>query len=379
MIELDPVPLTYLAVGVATLLAALLPRLLRAAPLSMPILFVAAGIVVFALIPDLPDPDPDPLAHTEVAVHLTELCVIISLMGAGLALNRPLGWRRWSSTWRLLGITMPLSMIAVGLLGWTMLGLGVAAAVLIAAVLAPTDPVLASEVQVSKPAQDPEHDDDEVRFALTSEAGLNDGLAFLFTWAAVGIAIAGIAPSGWLGHWLAVDLVWRIAAGVGVGAACGWLLGRMLFSTASERRRITDGAHGFIEQIERLLTVAVLVLVGGAVSRGALEGIGLIDIVFVAAVLLVVRPLAGSIGLAGGVTRRRERMVIAFFGVRGVGSLFYLAFALQEANFPGGDRLWAVTLLAVLGSVIVHGITATPAMRSLDRRHGRLPEEPAPA
>jgi NhaP-type Na+/H+ or K+/H+ antiporter len=321
---------------------------------------------------------------------------------------------------------MPLSMIAVGLLGWTMLGLGVAAAVLIAAVLAPTDPVLASEVQVSKPAQDPEHDDDEVRFALTSEAGLNDGLAFLFTWAAVGIAIAGIAPSGWLGHWLAVDLVWRIAAGVGVGAACGWLLGRMLFSTASERRRITDGAHGFIalaatfltygltelvhgygfiavfvaalvlrsnarhhdyvrvlhgfvEQIERLLTVAVLVLVGGAVSRGALEGIGLVDIVFVAAVLLVVRPLAGWIGLAGGVTRRRERIVIAFFGVRGVGSLFYLAFALQEANFPGGDRLWGVTLLAVLGSVILHGITATPAMRSLDRRHGRLPEEPAPA
>lgn len=424
MIELDPVPLTYLAVGVATLLAALLPRLLRAAPLSMPMLFVAAGIVVFALIPDLPDPDP--LAHPEVTVHLTELCVIISLMGAGLALNRPLGWRRWSSTWRLLGITMPLSMIAVGLLGWTMLGLGVAAAVLIAAVLAPTDPVLASEVQVSKPAQDPEHDDDEVRFALTSEAGLNDGLAFLFTWAAVGIAISGIAPSGWLGHWLAVDLVWRIAAGVGVGAACGWLLGRMLFSTASERRRITDGAHGFIalaatfltygltelvhgygfiavfvaalvlrsnarhhdyvrvlhgfvEQIERLLTVAVLVLVGGAVSRGALEGIGLIDIVFVAAVLLVVRPLAGWIGLAGGVTRRRERMVIAFFGVRGVGSLFYLAFALQEATFPGGDRLWAVTVLTVLGSVILHGITATPAMRSLDRRHGRHPEEPAPA
>lgn len=419
MIELDPAALTYLAAGLATLLAAVLPRLLHAAPISMPMLFVAVGMVAFALIADLPDPDP--LAHPVITLHLTELCVIVSLMGAGLAINRRLGARRWSSTWRLLGITMPLTMIAVGFLGWTMLGLGAAATVLIAAVLAPTDPVLASEVQVSEPAADPDHDDDETRFALTSEAGLNDGLAFLFTWAAVGIAVAGIDPAGWLGHWLVVDLGWRLAAGIGVGFACGWGLARLLFAAPSARLRVTTGAHGFValaatflayglaelvhgygfiavfvaavtlraharhhhfmrvlhsfvEQVERLLTVAVLVLVGGAVSRGALEGIGVAEVAFVIIGLVVIRPLAGWIGLARGATGGHERMVIAFFGVRGVGSLFYLAFALQEAEFPGAQRLWAIVMLTVVASVVLHGITATPVMRALDRHRGRTPE-----
>lgn len=202
---LDPVGPLYFAASVATLVAALLPRLLRRAPVSMPIVFVAAGVGAFALFPDLPDPDP--LQHPEFALHLTELCVIVSLMGAGLAINRRFQWRTWSSTWRLLAITMPLSIVAVALLGWWGLGLGAASAVLLAAALAPTDPVLASEVQVSEPLTDDNDDadaddDDEARFAITSEAGLNDGLAFPFTYAAIAISLVGFAPSGWLGEWL---------------------------------------------------------------------------------------------------------------------------------------------------------------------------------
>ena len=419
--ELSDPSVVYLAGGVVTLLAAVLPRALLRVPMSMPTVFLAAGVAAFAAVPQLPDPDP--VEHEAFAVHLTELCVIISLMGAGLALNRPPGLRRWGSTWRLLGITMPLTMLGVGLLGWWVLGLGAAAAVLLAAVLAPTDPVLATEVQVSEPVDDPEGEDDEARFALTSEAGLNDGLAFPFTYAAVAISVAGVAPSGWLGRWLWLDVGWRLAVGVLAGLGVGWLLGRLLFSQFAERRRLTEHTqgfaalaatflaygvaeiaegygfvavfvcavtlraaerqheyhrvlHSFIEQIERLLTVGILVLLGGAVARGLLDGVGWRQVAVAAAVLLVVRPLAGWVGLARGRTGPTERRVIAFFGVRGIGSLFYLAFALSEGEFADADRLWATVALVVIGSVLLHGVVSTPAMRRLDRArraaaHGR--------
>jgi NhaP-type Na+/H+ or K+/H+ antiporter len=416
MIHFDGAGAIFAGIGLATLAAALLPRVLGKLPISMPMVFLAAGMIVFAVIPDLPDPLPTD--HPEFALHLTEVCVIISLMGAGLALNRLPGRHRWSSTVRLLAITMPLTMLAVGILGWWVLGLGVASAVLIAAALAPTDPVLATEVQVSEPVTDAEGDDDEARFALTSEAGLNDGLAFPFTYAAIAISISGVAPSGWLGGWLLVDVAWRLTVGVALGLAVGWLLGRLFFSRVADRLRMTEKAEGFVaiaatflaygitelaegygfvavfvcacairgserahgyhavlhkfvEQIERLLTVAVVVLLGGAVARGLLAGIGWPEVAVALAFLLIIRPLAGWIGLTPGKTGPRERAVIAFFGVRGVGSLFYIAYALQEGEFPGADRLWSVVALVVVGSIVIHGIAATPAMAFLDRRRRR--------
>lgn len=415
---LDPVGLIYLGAGIATLLAALLPRLLGRVPVSLPIVFVGAGMTAFALFPELPSPDPT--RHSSVALHLTELCVIVSLMGAGLAINRAFNWRTWSTTWRLLAITMPLSIIAVALLGWWGLGLGVASALLLAAALAPTDPVLASEVQVSEPiTEEEEGDDDEARFAITSEAGLNDGLAFPFTYAAIAVSLAGVAPGGWLGEWLMLDVVWRLGAGVFVGLGAGWLLRRLFFSTFSERLGFTrkaDGLialaatflaygaaeviegygfiavfvcactiraaerthglhavlHTFVEQVERLLTVVVLILLGGAVARGILEPLTVPDILLALAVLLLIRPAAGLIALTPGKTGPRERGVIAFFGVRGVGSLFYIAYGLQNGDFPDGDRLWAIVSAVILGSILVHGMAATPTMALLDRARSRI-------
>lgn len=415
--SLDPVGLLYLAASIATLVAALLPRLLGRVPVSMPIVFVAAGMGAFALFPDLPDPNP--LQHPDLTLHLTEVCVIVSLMGAGLAINRRFSWRTWSTTWRLLGITMPLSIAAVAFLGWWGLGLGVASAVLLAAALAPTDPVLASEVQVSEPLTDDEGgDDDEARFAVTSEAGLNDGLAFPFTYAAIAISLAGVAPSGWLGKWLLLDVLWRLSVGVLVGLGVGWLLRRMFFSSVSQRLGFADRADGFIalgatflaygaaeiaegygfvavfvcactiragerahglhavlhtfvEQVERLLTVVVLILLGGAVARGLLEAVAIEDVLFAIVLILIIRPLLGWLGMTPGKTGPRERGAIAFFGVRGVGSLFYIAYALEHGDFPGAERLWAVASLVVLGSVLVHGVAATPAMALLDRARRR--------
>ncbi|MGI5188867.1 cation:proton antiporter [Promicromonospora sp. CA-289599] len=416
MIELESSGGLFVALGLATLAAALLPRVLGRAPISMPMVFLLAGFVGFLLLPTLPDPDP--LEHGTIALHLTEICVIVSLMGAGLALNRPLGWRSWSTTWRLLAIAMPLSMLAVGLLGWAALGLGAASALLLAAALAPTDPVLATEVQVSEPVTEAEAEDDEVRFALTSEAGLNDGLAFPFTYLAIAVSVAGVHPSGWAAEWLLVDVAWRLGVGVLIGIAVGWLLGRIFFSKVGDRLGLTEKAEGFValaatslaygaaelaegygfvavfvcactvrtverehsyhsvlhkfvEQIERLLTVAVVVLLGGAVARGLFDDLGWFDVGLALVFLLVIRPLAGWLSLTPGRTGSRDRAVIAFFGVRGIGTLYYVAYALGHATFPGEGRLWGIAGLVVVSSIVIHGIGATPIMAALDRRRSR--------
>ncbi|HEX7306650.1 cation:proton antiporter [Lentzea sp.] len=410
---MDPGSLLYTGAGLATLAAALLPRLLDRVPVSMPMVFLGAGALTFSVVGDLPDPDPD--RHSTVLLHLTEICVIISLMGAGLALNRAVGFRGWATTWRLLAITMPLSMLAVGLLGWWALGLGVASSVLLAAALAPTDPVLASEVQVAEPAESPDSDEDEARFALTSEAGLNDGLAFPFTYAAIAISVAGAAPSGWLPHWLGVDVLWRLGCGLAIGVGVGWLLGKLFFSSPSEKFRLSEHAEGFValaatfltygvtelaegygfvavfvcactvraaernhgyhqvlhsyvEQAERMLTVVIVFLLGGAAVSGLLSGLRWQEVAVAAAVLLLVRPAAGWIGLLRGKTGPRERTVIAFFGVRGVGSLFYITYALQEGDFADHGTIWRIVGLVVIGSVLVHGLSASPVMWFLDRK-----------
>lgn len=404
----------FLSAGFAVLAAAVLPKLLRRMPLSMPMVFLGSGILAFTLLPDLPDPDP--VRYGEFATHLTEICVIISLMGAGLALDRPFRWRGWSTTWRLLGIAMPLCILVMTLLGMWVLGLGLAAAILVAAAIAPTDPVLASEVQVGKPADSEEDpDEDEVRFALTSEAGLNDGLAFPFVYLAILISLVGAAPAAWSGEWVGVDLLWRIAAGVLIGFGTGKLLSLIFFAAKGKSFRLSEHSEGFValaatflaygatelvagygfiavficaltirsaehnhayhqvlhsyvEQLERLMTVVILVLLGGAIARGLLEGIGWPEVLVALAFLLVVRPVAGWIGLMRGKTGPRERLAISYFGIRGIGSLFYIAFAISHGHFEDeAHSLWAMVGLVVALSIVVHGATTAPLMNRLDR------------
>jgi NhaP-type Na+/H+ or K+/H+ antiporter len=405
----------FAAAGLAVFIAAVLPKLLRDMPFSMPMVFLGAGMGAFALIPTLPDPDP--VAHGDFVLHLAEVCVIVSLMGAGLALDRPVGRQQWSTTWRLLGIAMPLCIIALTLLGLWFLGLGLGAALLVASTLAPTDPVLASEVQVGEPA---DHDDaankeDEVRFGLTSEAGLNDGLAFPFVYLAIAISIAGSSPSAWFPQWFGVDVLWRLAIGLLLGFLTGKVLARLFFSARAESLRLSNHSEGFValaatflaygvtemiegygfiavfvcavtiraaerthgyhrvlhsyvEQLERLLTVVILVLLGGAIARGLLEGIGWAEVLVALAFLLVVRPLAGWLGLLGGKTGPRERIALSFFGIRGIGSLYYLSYALGKGKFADqAEWLWAFVGLVVALSIVIHGATTSPLMNRLDR------------
>lgn len=418
-VSITTVGAVYGCLGIGALLAAALPRLLSRLPVSVPIVFIAAGVLVY--LTPLPLPEVDPIAGRGWVHHLTELCVITSLMGAGLAINRPLGWRSWAATWRLLGLAMPLTIGATALAVWWLLGWPVSAALLVAAALAPTDPVLASEVRVGAPSDEKE-DEDEVRFALTSEAGLNDGLAFPFVAAAVALAAAGDSWSGgWITHWVWDDVLVRVGVGVAAGVAVGLLLGRVLFRSRARSLRlaehgegfvalaamflsygVTEVLHGygflavfvtactlrrserdhgynkvmhdFVEQIERLLMALILLGVGAFVASGGLASLTWRGAVVGVLLHLLIRPAAGWLAQLRGPGRPSERAAIAFFGIRGVGSLFYLAYACGEGDFgPYEDEMWAVVVFAVLTSVVLHGVAATPVTSYLDRRSARVP------
>jgi len=424
------VGVAYLLVGLCLLLAVFLSVTITHYPVSAPMALVGIGMLV-GLTPLVDGIDVDPVAHRVAIEHITEITVLVALMGVGLALDRPLSprdrmsWRRWSPTWRLLFVAMPLCIGATALLGWGLLGLAPATALLVGAVLAPTDPVLASEVQVEGPqvgAEEEIDERDEVRFALTSEAGLNDGLAFPFVTGALLLAGAGsLGP--WVGRWLAWDVVLKVVIGVVVGAVVGRMLAMVAFRSPRASLRVAergdpllalaalltayglsevvhgygflavftcaltvraaDRAHGYheamhgvVERLERLLTLLVLLALGVATTRGLLADLDLRGVATAVALVLVIRPLAGYLSLRlrhrepeapGGLTRR-EAVATGFFGVRGVGSIYYLAYAGGHTALADERWLWSTVGFTIVLSVVVHGVTATPAMRWLEER-----------
>jgi len=406
---MDPYIVFLTCLGLIILAVSWLPLLLKDLPLSLPILCVLFGLVLFSL-PGVGNA-VDPLAQPFITERVSELVVIIALLGAGLKVDRRVGWRRWATTWRLLAVAMPLSILGIAFLGWWLVGLSAAAAVLLGAVLAPTDPVLASDVQVGPPGGGEE---DEVRFSLTSEAGLNDGLAFPFINLAIAVALYGPAPGTWTLEWLAIDVLWKIAAGIGAGLLTGFLLGQLMFRLpksknlagardgfvalgivflsygatelihgygflavfvagvamreVERRHKYHERLHDFAEQTERLLMTMVLVMFGGAIAGGLLEALTWGATLSAMLFLLIVRPVAGLVSLWGSPGLLEERAAIAFFGIRGIGSFYYLAYALNHAAFQSPDLLWATVSVCVVGSILLHGIASTPAMRFLDRR-----------
>jgi sodium/hydrogen antiporter len=408
---LEEYDLVLMILGLAALGVVGLPKLLGGRPISYPIIYVGAGALLFSL--PLGFTNPDPIEFRETTEALTEIGVITALMGAGLAINRRPTPSAWTTTWRLLGITMPLTIAAIAGLGWWALGLTPAAALLLGAVLAPTDPVLAADVQVPAPG-DHEHDD-EVRFALTSEAGLNDGLAFPFTNLAVLVAIHGTAPAGWIGEFLGIEVAYKIAVGLIGGYLAGRAMAWAIFGPRSPLPHTRDGMislaatlvayaatelvggygfiavfvaalvirnqerkheylevmHQFSDQVERLVSSIVLILFGGALAGGILHYLDWRGVLVAVAIVMIARPAAGMVGLGGCPLPLRERGAIAFFGIRGVGSFYYLAYASNQVEFLQVEQVWAVTALVVVISVVVHGMSATPAMAYIDRRAGR--------
>ncbi|WP_300403332.1 PfkB family carbohydrate kinase [uncultured Nocardioides sp.] len=277
------------------------------------------------------------------------------------------------------------------------------------AVLAPTDPVLAGDVQVGPPLEGNEH---PVRFALTTEAAINDGLAFPFVYLGLAVAAQGTLFGDWGPQWLAQDVAWRIAAGVAMGTAGGWALGQVLFvlprgatlaDTASgvvalagvllcygstelvegygfiavavmglTLRRIEAEhefhrrLHNFTQALEHALT-AVLLVALGAVLPALLQGLSWTDAGIALALILLVRPIAGWLSLIGTDVRGRDRWVVAIYGVRGIGSIYYLAYAAGKIEFLNEDRLWALVGFTILISTLLHGFTSAMAIEDLSQ------------
>lgn len=349
-----------------------------------------------------------PTGDAQLIERLSELAVVFALFATGLKLDRPLGLRRWGSVVRLLAIAMPLTIAAIVGLGMTLMGLPLAAAVLLAAALAPTDPVLAGDLGVGPPG---EEDEREPNFAITAEAGLNDGLAFPFV--ILALFLAGRPGVAWLPEWFLADLVYAVAAGIAIGAVGGWVLaaivvpmrargllrreldgwlpiacvlvvygaaevasaygflaafaGGLAFRRFQRDSTVHDGVHAGAETAEKFGELAVLLVLGSLVTTSGLAEPGIGGWLLVLAILFVVRPVSVLVALAGSRLPRGDRTFLAWFGVRGLGSLYYVAAALSYGVLPRQQELeifWTVAVAIIL-SVVLHGATGSHGARLL--------------
>ena len=421
----------FLLAGLVFVAVAIGGSLLRRLPVTGAVLYLAIGAAVGPL--GLGLVAIDPIEQAGLLELLTELAVIVSLFTAGLKLRDPVRDPRWRRPIRLATLSMAITVGLIALVGTVGLGLPIGAAILLGAILAPTDPVLASDVQVAHAG-----DRDELRFTLTGEAGFNDGSAFPFVM--LGLGLLGLHELGEFGwRWVAIDVVWAVGGGLAIGAVLGTLVTRivlylrrthreavgldeflclgligiayglaLLLSTyaflavfaagLAVRRieRVTTEAEGldeadalstsrpgdpmeaavdpagapayiagellsFNERLERIGEVAIVVIIGALVTTTAFP----VELVWFAPLLfLVVRPVAVVLGLFGG--RRSDRplrALIGWFGIRGIGSLYYLSYAVVHGvEGPTAERLFAIALWLIAISIVVHGISVTPVM-----------------
>ena len=455
--------------GLLLVVMALSDSLLARLPLSTAMLYLLAGVAVSPLAFGLAAVTPR--SHTNLIEHLAEVVVLLSLFTSGLKLSVGLSDGRWLLPVRLAVLSMVVTVLLVTAAGVWLLGLSIGAAVLLAGILAPTDPVLAADVQVEKPS-----DRDRLRFALTGEAGLNDGTAFPVVLLGLGLLhLHEIGEAGW--RWLAVDVVWFAVGGIAIGAAMGSAVGRLVLYLRRRHREavgldnflalglialtygITQlvGAGGFLavfaagvalrrverretsraehlakdlskdfandpakgragaavspppaavaaealadpdvshaekvathpqhapaflahavlsfnEQMERIGEFAAVVLIGMLLWAVTWHGASLW---FVPLLLLVVRPIAVAVGLAGSATSGPQRALIGWFGIRGIGSLYYLMYAMGHGIGDDlAERLAAITVAVVVASIVVHGISVTPLMALYERAKGGTP------
>lgn len=404
--------------GFAAFFMAWMPAFTRSTGISYSILYVLAGILLYVSFPGIL-PEPLPMKHEMATLRIAEMVVIISLMGTGIKIDRPFSWKNWASPLRLISIAMLLCIGGAALAGYFILELNPATAILLGAALAPTDPVLASDVQVGPPNVGRKS---ETRFSLTAEAGLNDGMSFPFTWLAIALAGSSLTTSATLLNWFAYDLLYKIGIGMAIGIGMGKLAGYVVFTLSMKNKsiRATDGflalaltllvygitemlhgygfvavfvcavvfrhyekdheyhdhLHAFTDQAERLLVGVILLLFGGALVSGILNALTWKLVFFSLLFLFVIRPLAAYVSLAGIKMDIRERVAISFFGIRGIGSIFYLAFALHTADFMEEAALWSVVAFTILVSIFIHGLTANTVMRRLKNKiaHEEVPK-----
>lgn len=404
----DPyaIALTFAGIAVFAAVGALSHEHGRA--FSASLIYLVLGLAAATIIDVLGVRWIDPFADAAVIEHLAEFALIVALFGTGLKLERALDPRVWGSVARLLGIVMPLTIAAVALFGTAVMGLSPGAAIILGATLAPTDPVLAGDVGIGPPGEEEER---EPNFALTAEAGLNDGLAFAFVF--LGAYAAAQGGSDWVWEWLAADALYAVLVGVAIGAAGGYLIAWSIVRLR-ERRLMTDaldgwvavgavllvygltevaGAYGFLasfaagvafrryehghemnrrvhdgaEVVEKFCELGLILLLGSLVTVSGVREAGASGWLLVPVLLLVIRPLATAVAFVGSSTAPGERAFVAWFGVRGIGSLYYVSVALGLGILSVDESrtlFWTVAA-CVVASIVVHGVTASPLSRRL--------------
>ncbi|MBP54322.1 MAG: sodium:proton antiporter [Marinobacter sp.] len=413
----------FLLLGALLLLVGFTSSYIKNGPATSAIVYLLVGFIVgpmgFGLF------HFNPLEESALLELLTEIAVLISLYCAGVKMPAPVTFRRWRYPLRLAVVSMSLTVGIVAVFGYFWLALPLGAAVLLGAVVAPTDPVLATEVQV-RHADDP----DRLRFALTSEAGMNDGSAFPFVMLGLGLlGLHDLGDVGW--RWFAVDVVWSSGAGIVIGivAGClvGWLVQKLrstftqseflesflglgliafaygvsllvnawgflaVFSAAVALRHTelklaglkqsySDTTSGesypgeapkaiahvhqssliFNEHLERLAEIVLVLLIGGSLfwDSWSWRAVG-----FAAFLFFVARPISVHLGLLGSKAPIRLRNLAGWFGVRGIGSLYYLMYAIQH-GLPEDIALELIhlTLVVVALSILIHGVSVKPAI-----------------
>lgn len=425
--------LWFVTIGVLLVGMAAASTIVRRLPLTAALLYLAVGIAMGPAGAGLVTLAP--VRDSALLERLTEIAVIVSLFAAGLKLRESITDRRWRLPIQLATISMSLTVGMIAAVAMLGLGLPLGAAVLLGAVLAPTDPVLASDVQLEHPT-----DPDQLRFALTGEAGLNDGAAFPFVMLGLGLlGLHDLGTHGW--RWIAVDVAWATTVGIGTGWGLGWLVSHAVLwlrkehkeavglsdllalglialaygvalllksygflavfaaglalrrqervqtqavggtggvppdvrhaastaeadhfatSAATAPAYMAQAALGFTEQLERVLEVGLVLLLGGMLTSRTVTASAWW---FVPVLFLVVRPLAVLFGapMRGAPLRRTLAM---WFGIRGIGSIYYLMFALQH-GVEGllADQLVAIVFTTVAASIVIHGMSVTPLMR----------------
>jgi len=418
----------FILIGGLMLAMGLIPTTLKRLPVTPAIIYLVVGIVVGPMVLNVFHFNP--LKQSALLQTLTEAAVLISLFSAGVKMPVPVSFTHWRAPILLATVSMAVTVGLIAALACYALGLPLGAAVLLGAIVAPTDPVLATDVQIRHAS-----DRDRLRVTLTCEAGINDGTAFPFVM--LGLGLLGLHEIGDHGlRWVMVDVLWATSAGIAIGVVLGSGLGRLVWKLRRNRPEHTHlndflglgliglvyglsvyvGAWGFLavffaavalrqtelklsgdlpeppqrlhggetrpgkvtdrkpaqpvrtsegslifgEHLERLSEVMLILLIGGMLflDSWSWQAVG-----FALFLFMVARPVSVLVGLLGTGTPWKVRGMVGWFGVRGIGSLYYIMFAIQH-GLPEALalQLFQLTLIVVTLSIIVHGTSVKPLM-----------------
>lgn len=395
-------------VGLALLVGVLALAASRERAFSASIAYVALGAVA-AVVLGIADVRPfDPEADAAVLERVAELALVVAVFSAGLTIERHVSRRSWTTIALLLVVAMPLTILAIAVFGKLAMGLSWGAAILLGAILAPTDPVLAGDVGLSGVGGEVYG---EPRLSLHTEAGFNDGLASPFV--VLGLFAADRGGTGWLGEWVLADLLYAAGGALVLGAAAGvgaaWLVTRgssrglvsagleglvalglalllygatealggygllAVFAAGFTFRRyefdhhVHHGLHEGAERIGTLLELLVLLLVGSMLTRTGLGVPGVAGWLLAPLLILLIRPALVLALTPRGSIHLRGRVFLGFFGVRGVAALFYAVVVAESGVLAPGEQTVVVwtTIAVVVASIVVHGLTAAPLTRRL--------------